>query len=281
MALENRANEVLNGFTDPERELCRRIFLRLTQPGEGTEDTKRRASLRELAQSQDGAESLDAVLLRLVNARLITAEGDEQHSGEGYIEVAHEALVQCWSVLRQWIDADRAGLLTHRRLTEAVREWENNKGDPSYLFEGTRLAVANEWAEAHRDDLNPLELEFLAASLARQRQRKADELEAARRLAAEAEARRRAEEERALEAEQREREAKAKVMQERKARCLTSGSGSPRHDAAGRRWLAGDRERERERGRTEAQVKRASARWTPTSKKPTRPRLMSRSSGRR
>ena len=279
-ALENRANEVLNGFTDPERELCRRIFLRLTQPGEGTEDTKRRASLRELAQSQDGAESLDAVLLRLVNARLITAEGDEQHSGEGYIEVAHEALVQCWSVLRQWIDADRAGLLTHRRLTEAVREWENNKGDPSYLFEGTRLAVANEWAEAHRDDLNPLELEFLAASLARQRQRKADELEAARRLAAEAEARRRAEEERALEAEQREREAKAKVMQERKARRLTAALAVlGMMLLAGGGWLAlresasGDGRRHRSSGR--------SARWTPTSKKPTRPRLMSRSSGRR
>ena len=121
---------------------------------------------------------------------------------------------------------------------------------------GTRLAVANEWAEAHRDDLNPLELEFLAASLARQRQRKADELEAARRLAAEAEARRRAEEERALEAEQREREAKAKVMQERKARRLTAALAVlGMMLLAGGGWLA--LERERERGRTEAQVKRA------------------------
>jgi hypothetical protein len=53
-ALENRANEVLARFTEPERELCRRIFLRLTQPGEGTEDTKRRASYRELVSSAQG-----------------------------------------------------------------------------------------------------------------------------------------------------------------------------------------------------------------------------------
>ena len=47
-ALERRADAVYATFTAPEQEICRRIFLRLTQPGEGTEDTKRRATLQEL-----------------------------------------------------------------------------------------------------------------------------------------------------------------------------------------------------------------------------------------
>ena len=47
-ALKNRADDVLKTFDDTQRELCRRIFLSLTQPGEGTEDTKRRASFAEL-----------------------------------------------------------------------------------------------------------------------------------------------------------------------------------------------------------------------------------------
>ena len=80
-ALENRANAVLHGFTEPERELCRRIFLRLTQPGEGTEDTKRRASFLELAPSRGDVEELDAVLHRLADARLITTTGPTSATG--------------------------------------------------------------------------------------------------------------------------------------------------------------------------------------------------------
>ena len=149
-ALERRANEVLGQFSEGERELCRRIFLRLTQPGEGTEDTKRRASYRELAAVGAKADSVQAVLRRLADARLITTEGDERRPGEGSVDVAHEALIQGWPELRQWIDADRAGLRTQRRLTEAAREWESNGRDASFLYGGARLAVANEWAESHR-----------------------------------------------------------------------------------------------------------------------------------
>ena len=56
-------------------------------------------------------------------------------------------------------------------------------------------------AEAHAPDLNPLEREFLDASLALRRRREADKLEAARRLAEEAQAREEAERKRAEEAE--------------------------------------------------------------------------------
>jgi hypothetical protein len=206
-ALENRANEVFRGFnTDTERELCRKIFLRLTQPGEGTEDTKRRVSFGELISAGTDAEATDEVVQRLADARLVTTEGGERRPEDRYVEVAHEALIQGWSELRKWIDADRAGLRTQRRLTEAAHEWESSGRDPSFLYGGARLAVAREWAEARPAELNPLEVDFLAASLAAARKREADELEAARRLAAEAEARRRAEEERAMEAERREKE---------------------------------------------------------------------------
>ncbi len=167
-ALERRADEIVNNLNDAQREVCRRLFLRLTQPGEGTEDTKRRAPFRELLDSAGDTPSVEEVIRRLADARLITTEGRERSPQEGdgrdqesYVEVAHEALIRGWPQLRRWIDADRAGLLMHRRLTEGAREWESSDRDPSYLFVGTRLAVAHEWGESHRADLNPLEAEFL------------------------------------------------------------------------------------------------------------------------
>ena len=47
-ARKHRANETLEKLSPADQDLCRRIFLHLVQPGEGTEDTKRRVSYREL-----------------------------------------------------------------------------------------------------------------------------------------------------------------------------------------------------------------------------------------
>jgi hypothetical protein len=160
-ALDRRANEVLQEFTEAEKEQCRRIFLRLTQPGEGTEDTKRRISLRELETASGEAPVLERVVQKLADERLITTEGEEQ------VEVAHEALIRGWSALRQWIEVDRAGLRTHRRLGEASREWQASGREESFLYEGARLAVAREWASSHAAELNQGEREFLEVSVRR------------------------------------------------------------------------------------------------------------------
>src|SRR5262245_41448232 len=47
-ALAQRAEEIFAGFSSEQQAIVRRILLRLTQPGEGTEDTRRRATLSEL-----------------------------------------------------------------------------------------------------------------------------------------------------------------------------------------------------------------------------------------
>src|SRR5271166_2064659 len=224
-ALESRANEVLGTFNDTERETCRRIFLRLTQPGEGTEDTKRRASFGDFVPAGSDAESVEPVISRLADARLITTVGDPKDPGKTSVEVAHEALIRGWGRLRQWVEADRAGLRTQRRLTEAAHEWDHAGREPSLLFAGARLATVREWAESHPGELSPLEVDFLAAGLTAEQKRKADEVAAAHRLAEEAEARRRAEEERAREAEQRAQEARQYAGRQRRLQRLMSGIG--------------------------------------------------------
>ena len=142
------------------------------QPGEGTEDTKRRVSYRELLPDDPERAAAVRKLVHILadrDARLITTEGTD--ATDGAVEVAHEALIRGWSQLREWIDADRAGLRIHRQLTEAAREWEANGRDSSFLHSGTRLAVAQEWAKTRRNELNSLEAEFLAAASRRKRRR--------------------------------------------------------------------------------------------------------------
>jgi WD40 repeat protein/tRNA A-37 threonylcarbamoyl transferase component Bud32 len=163
-AIARRADGVYDSLRPEERVVLRRIMLRLTQPGEGTEDTRRRARKRELLPGPgEGRLTVEGVLQRLVDARLLTTSRD-MASGEQVVDVAHEALIRGWVRLQGWIDEDRMALHTHRQLTEAAETWQQNHRDASYLYRGGRLAQAEEWAETHADDLNELEQSFLSVS---------------------------------------------------------------------------------------------------------------------
>jgi len=176
-----------NLFTDQlnqsQQVMARDVFLRLTELGEGTEDTRRRAALNELVRQSDEATQLRAVLDMLAGARLITLNEDSA-------EVAHEALIREWQRLHEWLTQDREGLLLHRHLTESARGWEMRGHDSSELYRGARLAQAREWTSANEGRLNPSEQSFLAASIEQEehdaREREAQrqrELDAAYQLA--------------------------------------------------------------------------------------------------
>ena len=146
--LDHRANEIYRNLTPEGQDLCRRLFLRLVQPGEGTEDTKRRVSYRELLPEDPArAEAVWKLVQTLASrdARLITTEGTD--ATKGAVEVAHEALIRGWTQLRQWVDAERTGLRIHRRLTEDSQEWANARPEAKedFLYSGARLAVSREW----------------------------------------------------------------------------------------------------------------------------------------
>jgi WD40 repeat protein/transcriptional regulator with XRE-family HTH domain len=183
-AIAETAESVFNDqLNQTQQELARDVFLRLTELGEGTEDTRRRAALNELVRQSAEAVQLRIVLNTLAEARLITLNEDSA-------EVAHEALIREWGRLHEWLTQDRDGLLLHRHLTESTREWESRGRDPAELYRGARLAQAREWAVANEERLNEMERTFLAASidqeqhdtLEREAQRQR-ELEAAQRLA--------------------------------------------------------------------------------------------------
>jgi hypothetical protein len=78
----------------------------------------------------------------LVDARLVSVE-------ERTVVVAHEALIRPWPRLRGWIEADRAGLVVHRRLSDVAHDWDALQREPAALYPGARLAAASEWATDH------------------------------------------------------------------------------------------------------------------------------------
>ncbi|MBN2146646.1 MAG: hypothetical protein JW726_04620 [Anaerolineales bacterium] len=166
---ENVYHHLLN---EEQRTMARGIFLRLTELGEGTQDTRRQASLSELVLQPESEAQVRVVLKILADARLVTITQDT-------VEVAHEALIREWPTLRGWLEEDRQGMRIHRNLTEAALEWARLERDESLLYRGARLAEALEWSAAHTGQANPLEMEFVETSRMSE-QRQAEEREAQR-----------------------------------------------------------------------------------------------------
>lgn len=69
--LQKRATEVFYSLTAEEQLVAKRIFLALTQLGEGTEDTRRRVMKAELVSPRFPIELVERVLEKLVAAKLV------------------------------------------------------------------------------------------------------------------------------------------------------------------------------------------------------------------
>ncbi len=129
----------------------------MAEPGEGTDDVRRRTPLEELVVDDEHA----TVLASLVEHRLVV-------TGDATAEVAHEALLREWPRLRAWLEDDREGRRVQRALANTAQEWDAAARGDDLLFRGSRLAAALDIADAQPTGINPLEREFLAASRAQQ-----------------------------------------------------------------------------------------------------------------
>lgn len=80
------------------------------------------------------------------------------------IEVAHEALIQNWQRLGDWLNQDREYLLWRQTLRSAVNLWKENKNDRDTLLRGTLLQTASDWERKRSKDLGPDEKAYIAES---------------------------------------------------------------------------------------------------------------------
>ena len=158
-AIGRTADGLVDALPDEQRRLVRSVLVRMTELGEGSEDSRRRVAVGELVPEGAAAGPVEALLHRLAEERLVTLD-------DGSAEVAHEALIREWPQLRRWLDEDRAGLRAHQRIGDAARLWDAGGREPSDLYRGARLAAALELVESRRDQLNATERAFLDAAAA-------------------------------------------------------------------------------------------------------------------
>ncbi len=82
---------------------------------------------------------------------------------------AHPALPQRWQPMRDWLAEPnhRRGLILRTQIARQAQQWKRTDCNQEYLLGESGYAAAQDWADTHRDELEPLEQEFLQHSWAR------------------------------------------------------------------------------------------------------------------
>lgn len=143
VAIARHADTVLAELSDEHHTIARRIFLRLVQFGEGRPDTRRQQSVKTLRSADDHWEAFDQTLEHFTRHRLVTQTGQEHEEGSR-VDIAHDALIDGWPTLQQWIKERRKAEQLRRHLETKAAEWERlqRKGG---LLDEIEVREAEEW----------------------------------------------------------------------------------------------------------------------------------------
>ncbi|UBU11799.1 protein kinase domain-containing protein [Nonomuraea gerenzanensis] len=87
---------------------------------------------------------------------------------------ASAALYRAWPRLRGWVADEREGMVVHRHIRQAARQWSQHRRGRGHLLRGHELDTALGWAATKRRHvrLNQLERDFIHDSVALSKQRR-------------------------------------------------------------------------------------------------------------
>ncbi|MEA5466259.1 nSTAND1 domain-containing NTPase [Leptothoe sp. PORK10 BA2] len=156
--LDKRATEIYNSFDGDQQRTVQHIFQQLTQLGEGTEDTRRRVFLENLVSEPlhpaGRVRSVIDTLSDKENRLLVTSEvvgKGEAKERRAIVDVAHEALIRHWRLLRQWIEKNRDLLRQQRRIEASAVTWQTNEQSKRQLLQGFQLHEAQRFQKQQAD----------------------------------------------------------------------------------------------------------------------------------
>jgi WD40 repeat protein len=199
-ALVNRADEEYQVLVEQDsayEDTVRHVMLRMVATG-GTGNTRRQVLLSELDYAESEGTRVKEVLTQYKQARLLVS--DTTAEDQPYVEPAHDALVEGWPRLLQWLESGTAGeslgqqrkglfrwlnnlgtkdkeaslderekLLLQRRLTPAANDWQREQKTEYLWHADARLPLLKQIRAKEPDWFNRKEGEFVQHSLGRKR----------------------------------------------------------------------------------------------------------------
>ncbi|SEG85608.1 AAA ATPase domain-containing protein [Actinacidiphila yanglinensis] len=157
------ADGTLEGLTQAQRDCTPRLFAQLVQFGDS--DT---FSLRP-ARAADLAPELRHLAWELATHRLVVRSHGAD--GEEIVDLPHEALIQLWPRLGQWLADYREFRVWQAELRDDFLRWKAQDRGSARLLSGPDLAVALSRLAEHPEDISADERDYILLSRRRSRWR--------------------------------------------------------------------------------------------------------------
>ncbi|CAI3791394.1 hypothetical protein NKCBBBOE_00279 [Pseudarthrobacter sp. MM222] len=153
-SISRTAERLYLSLTEPDRQGCRLLLLRLVSITHGDSIVHRPLPLRALT----GDRGLEGIVGRLAAARLLTVEAD-------MVSLSHEAISRAWPRLHDWLEVDREAHRVLEHLSRAAVGWAESGESDDELYRGARLAAARELIDENPGSLTRTESRFVRASI--------------------------------------------------------------------------------------------------------------------
>ena len=167
--LAGEAQRLFDHLSQTDKAIARRAFLALVQLGEGARDTCRRISLTETVAHNEEPTHVEAVLRYFANPRTRLVTFSTNADGTQTVEMTHEALLEYWPTLTEWVDANREESRFHRRLARDAARWEAQERVDSLLWRSPDLDLLRQYRQHTGQNMTSLQLQFFQASERKER----------------------------------------------------------------------------------------------------------------
>ena len=161
-ALAQKAEEIYQKLSEGDKNIARRAFLKLVEPG--TKNTRRRVNMKEIVAHHEDDRKIHSLLDKFADkeARLITLSENEQ--GQTTVEITHEALLENWDTLKEWVLTHNEDLRFEHRLTEVTRHWESANRADGLLWDSPDFEQLQKFHERASQDMTMVQMDFYRAS---------------------------------------------------------------------------------------------------------------------
>ncbi len=143
------------------------LMARLVQQGDDASVGQRRAWRGELLGIDETPAALDALIERLVSARVLVACVNA--AAEPCVELVYESLAKDFPPLNAFISLNRDFLIWRQTLNAYRNDWESNEREDRALLSGSVARAAKVWLVARRHDLNAAECAYIERSAKNER----------------------------------------------------------------------------------------------------------------
>ena len=145
-AVNRSAQAAYDTLTSRQQDAARLVFTQLTVITPDGQFARRRCDRTELGSPEV---DIDAVIDVFSAHRLLVL-------GQDGIEIAHDALLQAWKLLRDWLGDDQLDRALYSQVITDAATWDSNGQDPSYLYRPGRLATIDAATARWQDAPRPL-----------------------------------------------------------------------------------------------------------------------------